>query len=180
MRIRMKYVRSWIDRKTGRTYAFFRRRGYPSARLPGSIGSAEFLAAYHSCLRGEHPAPAIAEMKARSGPGTINAAVALYLDSNAFMHFGKSTRALRRSILKKFCELVGDKPLALLNRKYIDRLLQSMPSPVVARTWLLALRPPHSRLSAQCPQRLSRSHSSPLRMDVVDPRLRAQRDHQSH
>jgi integrase len=141
MRIRMKYVRSWIDRKTGRTYAFFRRRGYPSARLPGSIGSAEFLAAYHACLRGEHSAPAIAEMKARSGPGTINAAVALYLDSNAFMQFGKSTRALRRSILKKFCELVGDKPLALLNRKYIDRLLQSMLSPVVARTWLLALRP---------------------------------------
>jgi hypothetical protein len=81
----MKYVRSWIDRKTGRTYAFFRRRGYASARLPGSIGSAEFLAAYHACLRGEHPAPAIAEMTARTGPGTINAAVALYLDSNAFM-----------------------------------------------------------------------------------------------
>jgi len=106
----MKYVRSWIDRKTGRTYAFFRRRGYPSVRLPGLIGSAEFLAAYHACLRGEHPAPAIAEMKARSGPGTINAAVALYLDSNAFMQFGKSTRALRRSILKKFCGFVGDKP----------------------------------------------------------------------
>jgi integrase len=141
MRIRMRYVRSWIDRKTGRTYAFFRRRGYPSARLPGSIGSAEFLAAYHACLRGEHPAPAIAEMKARSGPGTINAAVAQYLDSNTFMRFGDSTRALRRSILKQFCRLVGDKPIAPLDRKYIDRLLQSLPSPVVARTWLLALRP---------------------------------------
>jgi integrase len=83
----------------------------------------------------------IAEMTVRSGPGTINAVVAQYLDSNAFMQFGDSTRALRRSILKKLCGLVGDKPIAPLNRRYIDRLLQSMPSPVVARTFLFAVRP---------------------------------------
>jgi integrase len=109
--------------------------------LPGSIGSTEFLAAYHACLRGEQPAPAAADMKARTGPGTINAAVALYLGSNAFRQFGDSTRALRRSILKNFCALVGDKPLAPLDRKYVDRLLESMSSPNVQRTFLLAMRP---------------------------------------
>ena len=141
MRIRLRFVRTWIDKKTGRTYAFFRRRGYPSVRLPGSIGSAEFLAAYHACLRGKQPVPAIAALTGRTGPGTINAAVAQYLDSNAFMQLGEGTRALRRSILKKFCELVGDKPLVLLDRKYIERLLQNIPSPIVRRSCLLTVRP---------------------------------------
>jgi hypothetical protein len=113
----MKYVRSWLDKKTGRTYAFFRRRGYSSVRLPGLIGSPEFMAAYHAALRGEQPAAAVAEMTARTGPGTINAAVALYLDSNAFMQFGKSTRALRRSILKKFCELPAPAEHAVTGRR---------------------------------------------------------------
>jgi integrase len=137
----MKYVQHWVDRKTGIAYARFRRPGYPKVMLPGSIGSVEFLAAYHACLRGEQPAPAAAEMKARSGPGTINAAVALYLDSNAFMQFGKSTRALRRTILKKFCGLVGDKALALLDCKYIDRLLENVPLVGVRRTLLITIRP---------------------------------------
>jgi integrase len=140
MRIKMKYVDAFFNRKSGRTYAFFRRRGQ-RIPLPGLIGSPEFMAAYHAALRGEQPTQAVAAVTARTGPGTINAAVALYLDSNAFMQLSPSTRVLRRSILKKFCGLVGDKPIALLDRKYIERLLQDMPSPVVARTCLLAIRP---------------------------------------
>jgi hypothetical protein len=116
MRIRLKYVSAWTDRKTGIFYAFFRRRGYPHVRLPGLIGSPEFMAAYHAALRGEQSAGAIAEMAARTGPGTINATVGQYLGSNAFMQFGDSTRALRRSILKRFCKLVGELPIAPLNR----------------------------------------------------------------
>jgi integrase len=98
------------------------------------------MLAYHACLRGEQPAQ-VAGMAARNGRGTINAAVTQYFESNAFMQFGESTRALRRSVLKKFCKLVGDKPLALPDRKYLERLLQNMSTPVVARTCLLAIRP---------------------------------------
>jgi integrase len=134
-----KYVQALVDRD-GRAYHYFRRPGFPRAPLPGLPWSPEFMTTYHAAMCGEGAA-AVAELTARTGPGTINATVALYLDSNAFMQFGDGTRALRRSILKQFCRLVGDKPLALLPRKYIDRLLQSAPSPVVARTWLLALRP---------------------------------------
>jgi integrase len=136
----MKYVDAFLNRRSGRTYAFFRRRGQ-RIPLPGLIGSPEFMLAYHAALRGEQPAQVVAAVTARTGPGTINAAVAQYLDSNAFMQLGESTRALRRSILKKFCGLVGDKPITLLDRKYIERLLQNMPTPIVARTCLLAIRP---------------------------------------
>src|SRR5262252_8831153 len=143
MRIRMKYVRHWVDKKTGRPYARLRRPGYPEISLPGLIGSPEFLAGYHAAMRGEAPTLAIAEMTARSGPGTISNAVTLYLDSNAFLSRAPSeaTRKRQASTLQKFCGLVGDKPLALLNRKYIDRLLANMPTTGVARTCLITIRP---------------------------------------
>jgi hypothetical protein len=65
MRIRMKYVRSWVDKKTGWPYARLRRPGLPEISLPGLIGSPEFLAGYHAAMRGEMPTLAIAEMTAR-------------------------------------------------------------------------------------------------------------------
>jgi hypothetical protein len=90
MRIKLKYVDAFLNRKTGRTYAFFRRRGQRIA-LPGLIGSPEFMAGYHACLRGEPPAQAVAETTARTGPGTINAAVAQYLESGTFAQLGEAT-----------------------------------------------------------------------------------------
>jgi hypothetical protein len=133
MRVKLKYVDAFLNRKTGRTYAFFRRRG-KRIPLPGLIGSPEFMAGYHACLRGEQPSHAFAEMTARTGPGTINAAVAQYLGSAAFVQLGEATCKRRVSTLRKFCSLVGDLPLAPLDRKYIERLLANMPTPIVART----------------------------------------------
>jgi hypothetical protein len=48
----LKYVDAFLNRKTGRTYAFFRRRGQRIV-LPGLIGSPEFMSGYHAALRGE-------------------------------------------------------------------------------------------------------------------------------
>ena len=76
----MKYVTHWVDKKTGRPYCFFRRAGFPKVPLPTSIGSPEFLAAYHAIMRGEKPDQAVAEMRARSDPGSINIIVAQYLE----------------------------------------------------------------------------------------------------
>ena len=141
MRHRLRYIQHWTDRRTGIRYARFRRRGYPNVMLPGLIGSPEFMVAYHACLRGEEPQKAAAETRARTGPATISAAVALYLESTAFTGFGEATCKRRASTLRKLCTLVGDKPIALIDRKYIDRLLESIESPIVRRTFLLTLRP---------------------------------------
>jgi integrase len=143
VRIRLKYVRTWIDRKTGRVYARLRRRGQPEISLPGSIGSPEFMAGYHAALRGEQPAAAIAT--ARSGQGTINAAIAQYLDSKSFEKRTPSefTRQRQASTLRKWGGLdsVGTTSLTLLDRKYIDRVISDAPTVGIARTWLITVRP---------------------------------------
>jgi len=141
MRIRMKYVRHWVDKKTGRPYARLRRPGFPEISLPGLIGSPEFLAGYHAAMRGETPTLAIAEMTARNG--TISHAVNLYLSSNGFLSRvpSEATRERQISTLKKFCDLVGNLPLKQLDEKYIRRLLGNIASIGVSRTTLITLKP---------------------------------------
>jgi integrase len=50
------------------------------------------------------------------------------------------SRQRQASTLQKFCALVGNFPIAKLDRKYIDRLLQDMPTVGVARTCLITIR----------------------------------------
>ena len=139
MRFRLKYVDAILSK--GRTYYFFRRGG---KRVPLPIlGTPEFLAAYHACLRGEEPAIAITT--ARSAQGSISTAVAQYLDSKSFEKRTPSaaTRKRQTSTLRNFCKLegVGTSSLALLDRKYIDRVIEDAPTVGIARTWLITVRP---------------------------------------
>jgi integrase len=138
-----KYVDGWVDKKTGIPYVRFRRGKNRIMARGLQIGTPEFWTAYHAWLRGEQIEQAVAAVTARTGAGTINNAVGLYLGSTAFAQRvpSEATRQRQTSTLKKFCTLVGDKPLALLDRKYIDKLLQDMPTVGVARTLLITLRP---------------------------------------
>jgi hypothetical protein len=79
-RIKLRYVKGFVDRQTGAVYHYFRRRGYPLVRLPGLPGSAEFMAAYQMALAG----PALPIGIKRSKPGSIAAAVAAHLVSPDF------------------------------------------------------------------------------------------------
>jgi hypothetical protein len=49
---RYRYVRTIIDRR-GKPRLYFRRPGYPSARLPEPIGGPEFMLAYGAALNGQ-------------------------------------------------------------------------------------------------------------------------------
>src|SRR5262245_20193747 len=129
MRIRLKYVRHWVDRKTGRCYARLRRPGLPEISLPGVIGSPEFLAGYHAALRGEEPPPP--PRPPRGGGNTVAAAVAEYVKTALLKRVPKeSSRKRQEATLRQFCALenVGTSPLPLLNRKYMDRLLGDAPT----------------------------------------------------
>jgi integrase len=135
-----RWINVFRSKKTGGIYVYFRRPGQNgSISLPTTIGSSEFDAAYAAAVHGQNVAQAAATT--RSGLGSINATVAQYLDSSAFTVLGTGTQGLRRGLLNKFCRAHGDKRIATLDRDYIERLLQDMPTPVVARTLLLALRP---------------------------------------
>ena len=65
-----RYVQSFVDRKTGAVFHYFRRRGYPRVRLPGVPGSREFMEAYQRALDSRQmPIGA-----SRTKEGTVNAA----------------------------------------------------------------------------------------------------------
>jgi integrase len=136
---RLKWVNVFRSKKTGGLYVYFRRPGQKAIPLPDSIGSAEFLAAYAAAIRGESAPQAAAETIARKD--TVQAAIERYLDEcGAFNRLGESTRQRQRSTLKKFSREHGDKPFALLDRKYLERAFDNAPTPIVARTLLLAIR----------------------------------------
>lgn len=48
---RYRYVKTYTDRY-GNQRHYYRRGGYPSATLPGALGSKDFLAAYEAAARG--------------------------------------------------------------------------------------------------------------------------------
>jgi len=106
-------------------------------RLPGLPGSAEFMRAYEIALEG--PRAPIGAQK-RSKPGSISAAIAAYYDSyKFFVSKAEGTKAMRRSILERMREVVGDYPMAALSPKYIKKVLENQP-PQAARNFLKTIR----------------------------------------
>jgi len=132
-RLHLKFVQSFGG------YHYFRRAGYPRIRLPGVVGSTEFMEAYQAALNAT--ALPIGRDK-RSKPGSVSAAIAAYFQSAAFTRgFRASTQAKHRASLERVLRVpYGDKPLASLPRKFIVALTDKMP-PHSARNFLKAMRP---------------------------------------
>jgi len=49
---RLPYVQSFVDKQTGKVFHYFRKRGCKRVRLPGLLGSREFMEAYQRALDG--------------------------------------------------------------------------------------------------------------------------------
>jgi integrase len=131
-----KYVRAWVDRRDGRAYYYFRRRGYPRVRLPGLPWSPSFMAAYEAALAGPRTAIGAGRIK----PGSVAAVVAEYFDSRqAFGSKSAGTQRMRRGILERFRAVHGDWPFALLPPEWIEALLDAKPQHA-ARSWHVTLR----------------------------------------
>ena len=110
MKIKMDYVREWCDKRTGRTYRRFRRRGQQEVALPGLPGSAEFMTAYAAAL-----ASAPSQIGAsRSKPGSLAALVADFLGSAEFKDKPPNTRRTLKSPLERFREQHGELPAKLI------------------------------------------------------------------
>ena len=118
-RIKLKYVQAFVDQKTGGVYYYFRRAGFPRVRLPGLPGSDQFMMAYRLATAGM-----LDDIGAsRSKAGSVDAAVAAYYASHEFKGLARSTQYQHRSVLERFRNDHGDKPLALLPQKFIMLLL---------------------------------------------------------
>jgi integrase len=132
---RLRYVQGWVDRD-GRVHHYFRRAGFARVRLPGLVGSAEFMAAYAAALDST-PTP-IGQDK-RSKPGSVSAAIASYYSSPAFKGLAASSQVVRKAVLEAFRHEHGDKQIAAMPRKFIVAMLDAM-TPTAARNWFKAIR----------------------------------------
>jgi integrase len=131
-----KYVQSFVSKETGKVFHYFRRRGYDSVRLPGIIGSAEFMEAYRRALDGPQ-APIGAK---RTKAGSVSAALVGYYASP--LYFGSlspGTQQGRRAILERFRAEHGDRSIADMPPKFIALTLNNL-KPVAARNWFKAIR----------------------------------------
>jgi integrase len=135
-KIRLQFVQAFVDRKTGKVFHYFRRRGMPRVALKGLPGSTEFMAAYAQALAAT-PTPVGAST--RSKPGSISAAIAEYYSSHAFRSLKGGTPAKRRALLEGFRSEHGHRQLATVPREFLIALLDTM-APFQARNWLTAFR----------------------------------------
>ncbi|GAK33276.1 site-specific tyrosine recombinase XerC [alpha proteobacterium Q-1] len=127
MKIRLKYVVEDIDRH-GNVRLYFRRNG-KKIRLPGPVGSQDFLAAYQTALAGEsRPNLQPSKKLGHIVPGSVRALCIEYFKSAMFRELDPRTQKVRRSILERFCEHKsdGEKPFALLQPKHIRKLRDEM------------------------------------------------------
>jgi integrase len=130
------YVHAFVDRH-GKARYYFRRLGFKRVPLPGLPYTTAFMEAY-ALAKDEQPAQ-IGSSRAR--PGTISALVVAYYNSAEFKHeLASETRRQRRYIIEQFREQHGDKPLALLQREHIHKMLAKIDRPFAKRNWLKAVR----------------------------------------
>ena len=130
------YVHHFLDRH-GRPRFYFRRRGCKQVALPGLPWSPEFMAAYSAAF---NEAPQAFIGAKRVGPGSVNEAVARYLQSTAFtVALAPATQALRRAYLQSFRNAHGEKCLATMEARHVAQLLGSL-RPYPQRNMLKALR----------------------------------------
>jgi integrase len=132
--LRLRFVQAWVDAE-GRPHHYFRKRGQPRLRLPGLVGSAEFMAGYQAALA----AAPVAVGSGRSKPGSVAAAIASYYASPGFKALAPSSQQVRRFVLEAFRRDQGDKLIAVMPKKFIAAMLDAM-TPTAARNWLKAIR----------------------------------------
>jgi integrase len=134
-----RFVHGFIDRH-GKPRFYFRRRGCKQVPLPGLPHSTEFMDAYQAAL--ETASASSTEIGAsHTAPGTINALVASYYKSDAWLNgLEEDTRKARRRIIEKFREKHGDKRVALLQQKHIIKMLGEIEKASAKRNWLKAIR----------------------------------------
>jgi integrase len=117
--VRIPYVNTYKDRY-GTVRRYFRKRGCKPVPLPGTPGSAEFMAAYQAAL-GER-APRIA----RQGPGTVGALICDYLQSPAFCNLKPASRRAYRIVLDRFGARHGHRMVHDMPRAKVAAYIQGI------------------------------------------------------
>ncbi|MCA0200361.1 MAG: tyrosine-type recombinase/integrase [Proteobacteria bacterium] len=132
---KLKYVHEFRDRH-GHVRRYFRGRDGKRMPLPGLPGSEEFMAAYAAALEGQGR-PEIGAKRTKAG--TVNAAVVAYYQSAAFRSLAKSTQDTYRGILENFRGEHGEKGVATLERRHIEKMISHRADTPAAANNLLGM-----------------------------------------
>lgn len=137
MRVKLpKHVHGFIDRH-GKPRHYLRVPGNKPVSLPGLAHSSEFMQAYQAALDGTVTARDIGA--ARTKPGTVNAAIVAYYNSEAWAVLKPATQRARRNILSLFRQEHGDKRISKLTARPLIAILSKRKA-FAARNWLKTLR----------------------------------------
>jgi integrase len=119
--IKLKYVIEDIDRH-GNVRIYFRRRGHKKIRLPGLLGSSEFMEVYRLALIGALATkPESNPTKAKSG--SLKALCEAYYKTAEFRRLEDRTKRVRRNILDNLCRQHGEKPVDRMEPRHVRQLL---------------------------------------------------------
>jgi integrase len=112
--LRLKYVMSDTDRHGNRRH-YFRRDGH-KIRLPGEIGSAEFMAAYDAALKAGKASPA-----SKADPASLRALLEGFYRSGGFRALDARSQRVRMNILEAWASGQDAKPFRLIERRHVLR-----------------------------------------------------------
>jgi integrase len=115
-----KHVHAYTDRH-GKQRIYLRKPGEKRVPLPGPLYSHEFWKAYHAAFTAQPSAKL-----ERNPDGGVSAAIIGYYRSAEYKHLAESTRANYRRILERFRAEHGTKPLAGLQTKHINAIIDKM------------------------------------------------------
>ncbi|MCA8894502.1 MAG: tyrosine-type recombinase/integrase [Amphiplicatus sp.] len=132
---RYPYVQAYVDNR-GATRRYFRRKGVRIA-LPGAPGSNEFEAAYAAALAGN---PKSADIGPRTAKGTLAALTVCYYRSPEYLGLKPITQRTYRSVIEPLREKYGDRPVNLLERRHIKKLMADQSGPGAANKLLRYVR----------------------------------------
>jgi integrase len=117
---RPPYLKVYTDRH-GRQRAYFRKAGQPQVPLPLPLYSEAFWIAYRAA------AARVAQARpATSSPGSISALIAAYYGSAEWKALAPSSRETYRRILERFRADYGNQPVAQLETRHVNRILDQM------------------------------------------------------
>lgn len=117
----LKYVNQYQDR-TGKWRIYLRRPGMPRMALSGPYRSEAFYKAYHAAMAAPELALGAAKVKADS----ISAAIVGYYGSAEFAGLAPTTKAVYRGVLERFRQKYGDGPVATMQTKHVNSIIDEM------------------------------------------------------
>lgn len=127
------YVQAFVDRG-GHARYYLRKPGCPRVALPGVPWSPEFMAAHSAAIDKK-----IDNGATKTIPGSIDALIVSYYRSSDFLGLRPISQQVYRNIIERFRREHGTKPVAMLDREHIKRILGKIADRPAAANQLLKM-----------------------------------------